>query len=142
VTLANVYADAEGALIAWAAADNTLTGRGNPIAAGLHITDVHSPAEGAIGYVEVLSRTTDDVADMARVSVTVMARKRGVAEAGARAFAERLHRIVRTAPTVTTSRGDRVKLWAAGDIAGPAFAGEFGGEVGYRVDATLALQPQ
>jgi hypothetical protein len=56
MTLAPIYADAEGAVIAWAQSFPGLTGRGNPLSAGLHVTEIRSPAEGAVGYVEVVDR--------------------------------------------------------------------------------------
>lgn len=137
-----VYADAEGAVLAWAAAHPTLTGRGNPLAAGLHVTEIRSPAEGAIGYVEVVRRTADDVADLPVVSAVIAAKSRGVAETAARAYADALYVLVSAPATVTTSRGDAVKMYAAGGIAGPTYSGSYGGEHAYRVDATLVIQPQ
>lgn len=141
MTLAPLRADAEGALMAWAASHPTLTGRGHPLAAGLHVHEVRSPAEGAVGYLEVLDRGADEDADRPRVAFEIRSKVRGVAETGARALAAELDGIVRDGPVVTTSRGERVKLWAAGDITGPTYAGDFSGEHGYRLDATLALAP-
>jgi hypothetical protein len=141
MTLAPLHADAEGAVIAWAAAHPTLTGRGNPLAAGLHVTEVRSPAEGAVGYIAVIDRSADDVADAPRVSVEILAKHRGVAELAARAYADALDKVATTRPTVTTARGEAVKILAVGDVAGPTYAGDFGGEHAYRVDATFILQP-
>lgn len=142
MTTAPIYADAEGAIIAWASTHPGLTGRGNPLSAGLHITELRSPAEGAVGYVEVLDRSSDDVADTPRVSVAVVAKSRGVAELAARAYANALDKLVGYAPVVTTQRGEAVKIWGAGDVAGPTYSGDFGGEHAYRVDATFVLQPR
>jgi hypothetical protein len=142
VTTGAIYADAEGAVVAWATTHPTLTGAGNPLAAGLHLTEIRSPAEGAVGYLEVVDRSADDVSDTPRLSAVIVSKSRGVAEAAARAYAEALDDLVRTRPTVTTSRGEAVRIYAVGDVAGPSFAGDFGGEVAYRVDATFVLQPR
>lgn len=142
MTLAPIYADAEGAIAAWAAHNPTLTGRGNPLAAGLHMTEVRSPSEGAIGYLEILDRTADEVADLPRVSAVIVAKSRGVAEVAARAYAHALDDLVRDRPLVTTARGEQVLIWAAGDVLGPTYAGDFGSEHAYRVDATFVLQPR
>jgi hypothetical protein len=142
MTAGPIYADAEGAIVAWATAHPTLTGAGNPLAAGLHMNEVRSPAEGAIGYLEILDRSADDVADLPRVSAVIASKSRGVAEAAARAYADALQGLVRTRPLVTTSRGEHVAIQAAGDIAGPSYGGDFGGEHAYRVDATFVLQPR
>jgi hypothetical protein len=141
MTLAPIYADAEGAVIAWAQSFPGLTGRGNPLSAGLHVTEIRSPAEGAVGYVEVVDRSGDDVSDTPRVSVAVLAKSRGVAELAARAYGNALDRLTGYAPTVTTARGERVKIWGAGDVAGPTYSGDVGGEHSYRVDCTFVLTP-
>lgn len=141
MTVAPIYADAEGAVIAWAQTHPGLTGRGNPLSAGLHVTEVRSPAVGAVGYVEVLDRSSDDVADTPHISCVIVAKSRGVAEIAARAYGNALDKLVGYAPTVTTARGERVKIWGVGDVTGPAYAGDFGGEHSYRVDATFVLSP-
>lgn len=142
MTLAPIYADAEGALLAWAVAHPTLTGRGNPLAAGLHINEVRSPAEGAIGYFEVSAdRSTDDVADVPRVSFEIRSRSRSVAERAARGLAEALAALTTAPPTVTTVRGDRVRILGAGDVTGPIYAGDLSGEHAYRLDATIPMLP-
>lgn len=141
MTSAPVFADAEGALIAWAAGHPYLTGKGNPLAHGLHVTELRSPAEGAVGYVEVLDRSADEVSDSARVSVMIVAKSRGVAELAARVYADAVSKLTGYAPTVTTGRGELVQIWGAGDMAGPAYSGDFGGEHAYRVDATFVLTP-
>jgi hypothetical protein len=142
VSLARTYADVEGALVAWAKTRPGLTGAGHPLAAGVHLTQVRSPAEGAIAYVEVIDRASDDVADVARVSFTVAAKKRATAELGARSLADELDNMADYRPVVTTSNGEDVALFGAGGILGPAFGGDFGGEVFYRVDADVVAQPR
>lgn len=143
MTAAPIYADVEGAVLAWAASVPSLTGAGNPVAAGMHVSpQVRSPSEGAVGYVEVVDRSTDDAGDSCRVSAVFLSRRRGPAEAAARAYANALPRITGVAPVVVTGRGDAVKIWVAGDAAGPTFAGDLGGEVAYRVDATFVVAPR
>jgi hypothetical protein len=133
--------DVEGALLAWATTHPTLTGTGNPIAAGIHLHEIRSPSAGAVGYVEVSAgRAPDEGVDVPRVSFEVRARNRATAEAGARALAVALDDLVRTRPTVTTSRAERVRLFAAGDLTGPLYVGDLTGEHAYRVDATIPMQ--
>jgi hypothetical protein len=139
--MTTTYTDAEGTIVAWASAHPELTGRGNPLAAGLHLNEVRSPGEGAIGYLEIVDRSADDVSDTPRISVVIVSKSRGVAEVAARAYASALDNLIEEAPVVTTSRGDRAKIWGAGDVAGPTYAGDFGGEHAYRVDATFVLTP-
>lgn len=140
--LAPVYADVEGAVVAWATGlAPHLVGTGNPVAAGFHLAEVRSPSEGAVAYLEVVDRSGDDVADSCRVSAVFVSRRRGPAEIAARAYGNALDKLTTYTPTVTTGRGDRVKIYGAGDVAGPTFTGDFGGEVAYRVDATFIVQP-
>lgn len=141
MTLAPIYADAEGAAAAWANGVAALTGQGNPVSAGFHLNDVRSPSQGAVGYIQVVGRAGDDVADLPRVSFLVLAKSRGVAETAARATANALERLTQTRPTVTTARGDVVRVQGADAVTGPAYTGDVGGEHEYRVDATLVLQP-
>lgn len=135
------YTDVEGGVVAWARGLPDLTGRGYPLAAGMHLNVIRSPSEGAAAYVEGLSRNTDDATDDARLSFVVLAANRGTAEWAARALAEALAGMESAPATVTTSRGDRVRLLGVADLAGPTFAGEYTGEVVYRVDGTVRAQP-
>jgi hypothetical protein len=45
-------------------------------------------------------------------------------------------------PIYADAEGAHVAIQAAGDIAGPSYGGDFGGEHAYRVDATFVLQPR
>ena len=140
-----IYVDAEAAGAVWAQALPWLVGRGNPLAQGVHLSARRSPGEGAVAILEVIGRDgTSDVSDDARVSFAVSGIGTGggrrVAERGARALAEALAALQRAPVTVTTPGGDTVRILGADLISGPTLAGDLGGEVTYRVDATLRCQ--
>lgn len=140
-----IYVDAEGAAAVWAKALPGLVGRGNPLAQGVHLSARRSPGEGAVAILAVIGRdATSDVSDDARLSFAVSGIGTGggrrVAEKAARALAEQLAALQRTPVTVTTPDGAAVRLLGADLISGPTYAGDLGGEVTYRVDATLRCQ--
>lgn len=140
-----LYVDVEGACAAWATALPTLVGKGNPLAQGVHLSARRSPGEGAVAILEVIGRDgVSDVSDDARLSFAVSGIGTGggrrVAEKAARALAEALAALQRAPVTVTTADGDAVRLLGADLISGPTLAGDLGGEITYRVDATMRCQ--
>lgn len=124
-----------------------LTGAGNPLASGVHLGRVRSPAKGAVASLRVLTpRELTDISDDARVSfaVTAVGSERGAretAEYAARALARALLQLANDGPVdVTTRRGETVRLLVAGDVAGPSEGGDLGGEFTMLVDATVRCQ--
>lgn len=138
--------DAEGAAKVYLHSYPGLCGAGNPLANGIHLGKARSPSKGAIGELQVSSRTPTDISDDVRIQVRV---KAVGSEGGARALAERACRKVAEAilaltgsgVTVTTSQGDLVRLLVAGDPQGPVFTGDLGGEATYTFDALIRCQP-
>ena len=139
--------DVEGAMRAYLQAYPGLTGIGNPITNGIHMADVRSPGQGTIAQQTLLSpRSTDDTSDDARLSYRVRAvgsenGTRQVAEYAARRLATALHALSGTEVDVTTKRGDRIRLLVAGNVQGPTWGGDLGGEAHYLVDVTVRAQP-
>lgn len=146
--------DALGAARAYLNTVAGLAGPGAPLTNGVHLQEVRSPSSGTWARVELApGRSIDEEGawDMARVSVLVKARG---SEAGAHAqvtwaannVAEALIALNGTPTTVTidargTVPGQTVRILGAHSIDGPTQAGEIGGEVSMRVDATLRMQP-
>jgi hypothetical protein len=139
--------DVEGAIRAYITSYPGLTGTGNPLSGGVHLGKPRLPAEGAIGEMQIITpRRLDDIEDTARVSFRVTAvgeqgRAREVAERGCRALVEAIRALDGAPVTVTTRRGDEVKLLFGDDSSGPTFGGESGGSSTYLCDATFSLQP-
>jgi hypothetical protein len=139
--------DIEGAMRVYLNGYPGLVGAGNPVTNGVHIAAVRSPSRGVIVQQTLITpRTTDDTTDDARLTYQVRAvgseqGAREVAELAARRLATALHALDGNGVTVTTRRGDHIKLIVAGSVAGPTFAGDLGGEVQYRVDVSVRAQP-
>lgn len=123
-----------------------LTGKGNPLANGVHLQDVRSPSSGAIAQQTLIGPTAvDDAVHSARLSYEVSAvgsEDGAIAEAGraARALASALHAL-RTPRTVTTRAGELVRLLTTGDVSGPVQSGQVGNRAFYTVEATVLAQP-
>ena len=139
--------DIEGAMRSYLEAYPGLTGVGNPITNGVHISDVRSPARGTIVQQTLISpRSTDDTTDDARLSYRVRSvgsenGSREVAGYAARRLAMALHALSGAKVDVTTKRGERIRLLVAGDVQGPTWGGNLGGESHYLVDVTVRAQP-
>jgi hypothetical protein len=142
-----VVVDVDGALRAWINAMTSLVGNGNPLANGVH-HGARSPSQGS--WAELRGPTTrqlSDVADQPRVALAVKAAGSKV-DGGAYALAERAARSLAKAigdqygiGTVTTARGELVKLISVTDLQGPVYAGEEGGEQTFLVDFIVTAQP-
>jgi hypothetical protein len=139
--------DIEGAMRTYLTSYPGLCGAGNPVLNGVHMGQVRSPSRGAVAQQTLIApRTTDDTTDDARFTYSVRAvgseqGAREVAEHAARALARALHALDGNNVTVTTRRGEQIKLLVAGSVAGPTSAGDLGGECAYRVDVTVRAQP-
>lgn len=124
-----------------------LTGKGNPLANGVHLGKARSNHTGAIATAEEIPpRQTTDISDECRISFTLFAVG---SEAGARRVAERASREMlnhllspTTWPRIVTMHDDsRVLVLWAHSPEGPTFSGDLGGEIAYRVDITFRCQP-
>jgi hypothetical protein len=143
-----VVVDVDGAVRAWVNSRTaTLVGVGKPLPNGLH-HGTRSPGQGAWGEIRgPSSRQLTDVADMPRVSIAVKA-VGGKVDGGAYGAAERAARALALeigerhgVGTVTTARGDVIRIIAFGDVQGPVYSGNEGGEETFVVDFVPVMQP-
>lgn len=137
------YVDGAGAVAAWINAQETLVGKGMPLANGVHLSEPRSSSSGAVASVQEILRGDFEGFDDVRVTFEV---KAVGGERGARGLAERAARhlantimdgLVGPAVTVTTRSGDVVQIIHAHTPNGPTFTGVVTGEAVYRFDVTV-----
>lgn len=140
--------DGAGALRAWVNTRPGLTGKGNPLPNGVHLSEVRAPASGPIAScVEIAPRDVDEAWDDVRLSFAVKSvgseeGARRSAEAAARALANAVTTGLRGNPAVVTlPSGDVVRVLIAHSPQGPTMTGNVGGQVTYTFDATFRCQP-
>jgi len=139
--------DAAGAAKALVEGFTGLTGRGNPLTNGVHLSrDVRSSHQGPVASVEEIPpRVVDDGWDDARVSFAVRAvgSEEGARWAAGEAARQLLTRLLAVGPwpvDVTVKDGARVRVLRPHSPEGPTLTGDNGGQVTYRVDITLRCQ--
>jgi hypothetical protein len=142
-----VVVDVEGAVRAYVNSLTSLVGPGNPLPNGVHF-GARSPSAGAWAEMTgVSARQLDDVADWPRVALAVKAVGSsvdgGARQASARAavaLARALGEFHGPPVVVTTKAGDLVRVIAVGDVQGPVYSANQGGEETYTVDFVFGCQ--
>lgn len=137
--------DAEGVVLAWVRALPGLTGKGNPIAAGVHLGKPRSPQSGAIAGLFVGPSTVDAGGLGHRAPVTFEVKAIGGQE-GARKQASKAGialasacRQLQGAPVPVSIDEGTVWIRFAEEVQGPLHVGDVGGEMTYRVSTAFTL---
>ncbi|GLY32133.1 hypothetical protein [Kineosporia sp. NBRC 101731] len=136
--------DAEGVVKAWAQSLG-ITGKGKPVAAGIHLGRPRSPQAGAIAGLSVGSSTVDSEGLGHRAGITFevkavggQAGARKQALEGATAIAVECRELT-GAPVPVEYDGMTVWIRYCENVQGPLFAGDVGGEITYRVSTVFVL---